>query len=95
VRAEAVVLKDAQAVATQALIFSRSGSPFARLALVNGSVGLVVAPLGHLAMVLRFEVAGRHIAEIDVVTDRPRLDELEIAVLDGLADALSEEMDSD
>lgn len=54
----------------------------ARPALVNGAVGLVVAPRGKLVMVLRFTITGGKIAEIDVVADPERLRQLELAVLD-------------
>src|SRR5262249_22680172 len=42
-RAGAVVVQGASDVAKNALTFSRAGSKFTRLALVNGAVGLVVA----------------------------------------------------
>ncbi|WP_030721649.1 sigma-70 family RNA polymerase sigma factor [Streptomyces sp. NRRL F-2580] len=51
-------------------------------ALVNGVVGLAMAPLGRLFLVLRFAVEDGLITEIDVVAEPERLDELELAVLD-------------
>jgi hypothetical protein len=50
--------------------------------LVDGAVGIVVAPKGKLALVLRFNVAGDKITEIDIEADPPRLSRLSLAVLD-------------
>jgi RNA polymerase sigma-70 factor (ECF subfamily) len=55
---------------------------FARPVLVNGAVGVVVAPRGRLLMVLRFTVKGGKIAEIDVIGDPARLRQFDLAVLD-------------
>jgi RNA polymerase sigma factor (sigma-70 family) len=71
----------ASAVAGQALTFSR-GAPFARAALVNGTVGFVVAPLGRLRVAFGFTIADDRIIGIDVVSDARRLGGLELAVLD-------------
>jgi RNA polymerase sigma factor (sigma-70 family) len=54
----------------------------ARPALVNGEVGVVVAPRGRLLLVLGFTISGRKIVEIDVVADPERLRKLDLAVLD-------------
>jgi RNA polymerase sigma factor (sigma-70 family) len=53
----------------------------AESALVDGAVGAVVAPRGHLAMVLLFRIEGTRITEYDVIADPERLRRLEIAVL--------------
>ncbi|MFD3938615.1 sigma-70 family RNA polymerase sigma factor [Streptomyces sp. NPDC058611] len=50
-------------------------------ALVDGSAGLVMAPLGKLFLVLRFALADGRITEIDLVAEPDRLSALEIAVL--------------
>jgi len=55
---------------------------FARPALVNGSVGLVVAPRGRLLLVAVFEVKDAKIVEIDVIADPERLRQLNLAVLE-------------
>jgi RNA polymerase sigma factor (sigma-70 family) len=55
---------------------------FAELALVDGTVGLVVAPLGRLFAVLRLTVEDGRITEVDVVADPARLAWLDLAVLD-------------
>jgi RNA polymerase sigma-70 factor (ECF subfamily) len=60
------------------------GRPFAirlQLALVNGAVGIVVAPLGRLLIVLDFEIRGGKIVKIDVIADPTRLRQVELAVL--------------
>ncbi|MFE6840842.1 RNA polymerase subunit sigma-70, partial [Streptomyces sp. NPDC057705] len=51
-------------------------------ALVNGVVGLAMAPLGRLFLVLNFTIEDGLITEIDIVAEPERLDELELAVLD-------------
>ena len=43
------------------------------LAILNGSVGLIVAPRGRLDRVLVFTFAGGGIARVEVVADRARL----------------------
>lgn len=58
---------------------SAKGARFARPALIDGSVGLVVAPRGRLARVLRFTFAAGRIAHIDVIGDRATLDNLDLA----------------
>ena len=54
----------------------------ARPALVNGTVGVVVAPRGRLLMVLGFAISGGKIVEIDVVAGPERLRRLDLAVFD-------------
>ncbi|MFD4871268.1 sigma-70 family RNA polymerase sigma factor [Streptomyces sp. NPDC058412] len=51
-------------------------------ALVDGVVGLAMAPLGRLFLVLRFTVEDGLIIEIDIVAEPERLRGLELAVLD-------------
>src|SRR5499427_1211152 len=54
------------------------------LALVNGQVGVVFAPAGHLQVVLAFTVSpARKITAIDVIADPGRLQQLRLAVLPG------------
>jgi len=53
----------------------------ARAALVNGSVGIVVARHGQLFLVLNLTLSGGKIAEINVVADPARLRQLDLAVL--------------
>jgi len=60
----------------------RGGARAAQPALVNGAVGVVVAPRGKLLMVLAFTIANGKIVEIDAVADPERLGRLDLAVLD-------------
>jgi RNA polymerase sigma factor (sigma-70 family) len=73
-------VRGAQAVARNALAYSKRGG-FARPALVNGNVGIVVAPRGRLLSVLGFTIARGRIVEIDVIADPERLRQLDLAVL--------------
>lgn len=74
-------IRGAQAVAANARAFS-ANARFAEPALVDGAVGIVVAPKGRLALVLRFGVAGDKIARIDIDADPQRLHRFDLAVLD-------------
>lgn len=57
-------------------------SPLAEPVLVNGSVGIMVAPRGRLRFVLAVTIAAGKIAEYEVIADPTRLGELTFAVLD-------------
>src|SRR5499427_7992820 len=74
-------LHGADAVARGAVLASgRVGE--SRLALVEGSVGVVFAPAGHLRVVLAFTVnQARRITAIDVIADPDRLRGLTLALL--------------
>ncbi|MDT5246852.1 MAG: hypothetical protein QOD36_4228 [Mycobacterium sp.] len=74
-------IRGAQAVAANARAFS-TNARFAEPALVDGAVGIVVAPEGKLTLVLRFSVVGDKITEIDIDADPARLSGLSLAVLD-------------
>jgi RNA polymerase sigma-70 factor (ECF subfamily) len=76
-------LHGAEAVAKGALAGARrAGSPPVALALINGKVGVVVAPRGRLAMAMQFEIRDARIVAIDVVADPDRLRSLEVGLLD-------------
>jgi RNA polymerase sigma-70 factor (ECF subfamily) len=53
----------------------------ARSALVDGALGVVVAPQGRLLLVLNLAFAGDRIASIDVVADPDRLEALDLSTL--------------
>jgi len=53
-----------------------------RPALVNGAIGIVVAPKGRLVRALRFTIADGRITAIDVIGNPARLAELEVSVID-------------
>ncbi|GCE27682.1 DNA-directed RNA polymerase sigma-70 factor [Dictyobacter alpinus] len=54
----------------------------AREALVDGAVAAIVAPRGHLFLVLTFTIKNDKIVEIEAVADPARLRQLNLAVLD-------------
>ena len=77
----AVVLHGAQQVATGAAAAATLAEE-SRLALVDGAVGIVFAPAGHLRSVLALTVgADRRITAIDVIADPGRLRRLRLALL--------------
>ena len=53
----------------------------ARPAVINGAVGAVVAPLGRLLLTIEVTVKDGRIVEINLVADRERLRQLNLAVL--------------
>ena len=71
------VLRGAAAVAEASLVHR---ARLARPALVNGEMGVVVAPRGRLVLVLRPVIRGQRIAAMEVVADPDSLRQLEIAV---------------
>ena len=73
-------LRGALTWAKQFIAMSR-GLLFVQPALINGSVGLIVAPRGKLARVLTFTFANARVTGIEVIGDPARLRELDIAVL--------------
>lgn len=73
-------VRGARTWAKGALAFSQSAR-FAQPALVNGAVGLIVAPGGRLFRVLRFTTADGKIVHVDVIADPLRLRQLDLAVL--------------
>ena len=79
-RAEAsLVLRGADAVATHTATYSKL-YPFVRPALVNGAAGAVVAPPGRVFSVMAFTVTNEKIAQIDVLLDPERLEELDLKI---------------
>jgi RNA polymerase sigma-70 factor, ECF subfamily len=72
-------VRGAPAVARRA---AKGRARAARPALVNGAVGVVVAPRGRLLMVLGFTISGGKIVEIDAIADPARLRQPFLAVLD-------------
>ena len=60
---------------------SRARRRQARAALVDGALGVVVAPQGRLLLVLNLTFAGDRIAAIDVVADPDRLEALDLSTL--------------
>jgi RNA polymerase sigma factor (sigma-70 family) len=71
-------IRGAAALANRAV---KGGARAAQPALVNGAVGIVVAPRGRLMMVLDFTIRDGKIVAIDAIADPERLRRLELAVL--------------
>ena len=72
-----LVLHGAENVAGQAITASIL-SPFVRHVLVNGTVGVVVAPRGRAQVVMAFTVTDDRIAAIDILSDPTRLASLDL-----------------
>ena len=75
VRGAAAVARGARAATVR--------SRYSRVALVNGTPGIVMAPRGRLTVVLAFTIGDDKISRIDVIADPARLAGLDLAVLDG------------
>jgi RNA polymerase sigma-70 factor (ECF subfamily) len=71
-------IRGATAIANRAV---KGGARAAQPALVNGAVGVIVAPRGRLLMVLRFTITHGKIIEIEAVADPNRLRQLDLAIL--------------
>src|SRR5580693_4191887 len=74
------VIRGAGAVARQTLVLGPRAR-YAEPALVDGTVGAVVAPHGRLVLVLTFTVRDGRISGYDVIADPGRLRQLDLAVL--------------
>jgi RNA polymerase sigma-70 factor (ECF subfamily) len=75
------VIRGARAVADGTILLA-ARSRQAELALVDGAVGLIVAPGGRLRFALTFAVEGDQITEYSVIADPERLNGLSLAVLE-------------
>lgn len=75
------VIRGAQNWAKGAVAFSRqlAGGTIQPM-LVNGEIGLVWAPGGHISRILRFAVADGRIATVDIIAEQQRISEFELAV---------------
>ena len=73
-------IRGASTWAKQLIALSR-GLRFVQPALINGSVGLILATGGKLSRVLTFTFTNAKIARLEVIGDPARLRELDIAVL--------------
>ncbi len=76
------LIRGAATVARSAMAYALRAR-FAQVALVNGNVGVVLAPRGRLFGVGIITVRDGKIVEAELVADPERLRELEIGVLDG------------
>jgi len=73
-------LRGASTWAKQLIALSR-GLGYVQPAVIDGSVGLILAPRGKLSRVLTFTFANAKVTRVDVLGDPARLRELDIAVL--------------
>ena len=73
-------VRGASTWAKQFIALSR-GLRFVQPALINGSVGLVLAPGGNLSRALTFTFMNGRVTRVEVVGDPARLHALDIAVL--------------
>jgi hypothetical protein len=74
-------IRGARNWAKGAMAFSQA-IRFAQPLLVNGNVGLVLAPHGKLMRALEFKIVNERIAAVEVIMDPERLSQLEFAVFD-------------
>lgn len=74
-----LVLHRADAVAAHTATYAKL-YPFVRPALVNGAAGAVVAPPGPVFSVMAFTVTNGKIAQIDVLLDPQRLEQLDLGI---------------
>jgi|SRR5581483_8958458 len=74
-------IRGAEAWARQAIATAK-GAKMARMALINGAVGLVIAPRGRLFRAIQFTIVEGKIAAIDMIGEPARLGELDLAILD-------------
>lgn len=73
-------VRGARAVAEETRVFSER-IRLARAALVDGMVGIVIAPRGHLLLAIGLGIEDERIAEIDVIADPKRLHRLALGAL--------------
>ena len=88
VRADVAVPSGAPAEIRGAAVWAKQAVAFghlarlARPALVNGSIGIVMAPRGRLFRALRLTIAKGKITEIEVIGDPARLSELDLSIVE-------------
>ena len=88
VRADEAVASGAPTEVRGAALWAKGPSPMGTWrgsthpALVNGAMGVVVAPRGKLVRALRFAIENGKIAEIEVIGDPARLSELHVSIVD-------------
>ncbi|WP_089010037.1 sigma-70 family RNA polymerase sigma factor [Micromonospora viridifaciens] len=70
----------ARDVAEGTVRYARTAARFARLALIDGAPGLVVAPHGRLRIALAIRIENGKISEIDVIGEPRRLAELAVSL---------------
>lgn len=74
-------IRGADAVVEETVVIGRRAGA-AELALIDGNVGIIVAPRGRLLLALTLTADNGRISEYDVIASPARLDQLSIALLD-------------
>ena len=75
-------MRGAATWAPQLIALSRGrGRRFVQIALINGSVGVILAPRGQLARVVTFTFANDKVTQVEAIADPARLREFDLAVL--------------
>ena len=88
VRADLAAPSGAPAEVRGAAVWAKQAVAFGQLArlvrpaLVNGAIGVVMAPRGRLTRALTFTIANGKITEIEVIGDPARLGELDVSIVD-------------
>jgi RNA polymerase sigma factor (sigma-70 family) len=70
----------AEVWAHQAILYSR-GARHVQAAMVDGSVGLILAPGGRLLRALKLKIENGKIKEVEVIGEKERLAQIDLAVL--------------
>jgi RNA polymerase sigma-70 factor, ECF subfamily len=68
---------------TQGAVAYSQAVRFAQPALIDGSVGILLAPAGKLSRMLRFTIANGLIVEADIIGDPVRLRDVDLSILEG------------
>jgi RNA polymerase sigma-70 factor (ECF subfamily) len=88
VRADMAVTSGAPSEVRGAAVWAKGAVAFGHMArlvrpaLVNGAIGVVMAPRGRLSRALTFKIANGKITEIEVIGDPARLGELDVSIVD-------------
>ena len=88
VRADVAVTSGAPTEVRGAAVWAKQAVAFGQLArlvrpaLVNGAIGVVMAPRGRLVRALTFKIANGKITEIEVIGDPARLGELDLSIVE-------------
>jgi hypothetical protein len=73
--------RGAMAYAKNAIVFAKAAEHL-RPALVNGSIGVVLAPRGRLLRAVRFTIANGKVTELEIIGDAARLAALDLSIVD-------------
>lgn len=76
-----IVVRGAELVSKQARVGAKQAGA-ARVMLIDGKAGIVVAPLGQLRVVMVFELHDDRISRIEIVAGARRLEAMELGLLD-------------